>query len=156
MYETGVSVIVYASIRCTDTPDSYIHYQWDTWLIHTLWLLHTLWLIHLMDTYTMINTPDWCIQYDWHNQSCVSVIVYVSIRCVSHSICINQVYQSKCMYESGVSVTLWLTHLIYTYTIADTPYSYIHYVWYIWLIHKLGVSVIVYVSIRCINQVYQS
>jgi hypothetical protein len=108
-----------------DPPGWYIHYDWYTLLMHTLWL------IHLIDTYTMIDKPDW---YTWFNQlyqskcmyqSGVSVIVYVTIRCISHSVCINQLSQSH--WHTWLIHTLWLIHLIDTYTINETPDWYIHY-----------------------------
>jgi hypothetical protein len=172
MHQSGVSVIVYVSIRCISHSvcihDWYKHYDWYTWLIHILWLTH---LIH---TYTITDTPDSYIHYDWYTwlihtlsmrhliDACtivyVSIIVYASIRYISHSVCINQLYQSQCMHQSGVSVieyvtikciryiyynwhtwlihTLWLTHMIDTNTMTDTPDWYIYY--------------------ECINQVCQS
>jgi hypothetical protein len=85
---------------------------------------------HLIEAYTMINTPDWCIQYDWH---------------------------------TWLIHTLWLTLLIDTYTMTDTPDWYIHYHWYIWLIYKLRLIHLIdtYTMIDtalsvCINQGYQS
>jgi hypothetical protein len=172
MYQSEVSIIVYVS----------------TWYI---WLIYTLWLIHLIHKYTMIDTPYWYIHYDsypwlmhtlWlkHLIDTISIIVYVSIRCVSHNVCINQVCQSYCMYQSGVLIivcvsircihydcynwlihTLWLIHLIDTYFMIDTSDWYINYDWYKFM-YQSGVSVIVYVSIRCVsdsvcmNQVCQS
>jgi hypothetical protein len=160
------------------------------WVIHSLWLIHTLWLIHLVDTYTMIDTPDWYILYESIIVD-VSLMVYVSIIVdVSLSVCINQVYQSiayvsircvsQCMHQLAISIrwiyiyyclhtwlihTLWLIHLIDTYTMTDTPDCYIHYDLHTWLMHTLWLIQLIdkYTMTdmcvshsKCINQEYQS
>jgi hypothetical protein len=119
-----------------DTPDWYIHYDWYTWLILTLWL------IHLFDTYNMTG---------------VSIIVYVSTRWINHSACINHsgwITHSVCINHSGCftqSHTLWLIHLIHTYTMIDTPDWYIHYDWYTWLILTLWLIHLFDTYSACIN-----
>jgi hypothetical protein len=146
----------------------YIHYDWYLYYDWYIWLIYTLWLFHLIDTYTIIDTADWCILYDWYpwlmHQWGVSIIMYVSIRvirCINHSVCINQLYQSYCMYQPGGSImvyvsirvdvspilyAIWLTHLIDTYTMTDTPDWYIHYDWYIWCINQVCQSYCMYQS----------
>jgi hypothetical protein len=137
MYQSGVSIIVYVSIRgfnhsiqgrihtytIADKPDSYIHYDWYIWLIHTLWLTH---LIH---TYTIADTPDSYIHYDWyiwlihklsmtHQIDGESIIVYVSII-VDVSIIVNV---SLIVYVSiivDVSLSVWINQgyqsIVYLY-----------------------------------------
>jgi hypothetical protein len=129
-----------------DTPDWYIRYDWHTWLIHTLLLTH------LIDTYTVYQS--YCMY-----QSGVSIIVYVSIRCINHNGRINQMYQSDVSimihlidtytrtdtpdwyihydWYTRLLHTLWLTHLIDIYTVIDTADWYIHYDWYTWLIQSI-------------------
>jgi hypothetical protein len=137
MYQSGVPIIVYVSIRginhivcinhvytMIDPPGWYIRYDWYPWLIHTQSETSTMIDAYTMsdtftmiDTYTMIDPPGWYIHY---YQSGISIIVYVSIRGTNHSVCINQGYQSYCVYQS-----------------RDTPDWYIHYDWYPWLIYTL-------------------
>jgi hypothetical protein len=207
MYQSAVSIIVYVSIRwinlsvyinqmyytIIDPPGWYIHYDWFTWLIHTLWL------IHLIDACNMTDTPDWYIHYDWHTWLIHTLWLLHTLSCgcinhsgcITHSVCINHSgCFIQCMHQSGVSINSicinqvcqsmyvsWLIHtqsetstmidaytmsdtftLIDTYTMIDPPGWYIQYDWYTWL---SDVSIIVYVSIRCvshgvcINQEYQ-
>jgi hypothetical protein len=113
----------------TDTPDWYKHYDWYTWLIHTQWLTH---LIHTYTVYASIIVDvslSVCINQGYQS------IVYLSIRCVSHSVCINHYrWQTRFIH------TLWLIYLIDTYTMTDTPDSYIHYHWHTWFIHTIWLN----------------
>jgi hypothetical protein len=120
--------------------------------------IHTLWLIPLIDTYTLIDIPDWYLNYDWY--TCLIHTIWLTI--------LIDADQSWCMYILSIRVdaSLILNVLIIMDLSIIVDVSLID--WHTWLIHTLWLMHLtdIYTMIDtadwyinhsvCINQGYQS
>ena len=85
--------------------DTYTMIDTPDWYIHYDWYTLLIHTIHLIDTYTMIDTPDWYIHYDLYPW-----LIYT-------------------VWLIHLIATLWLIHLNDRYTMIHTHDWYKHYEW---------------------------
>jgi hypothetical protein len=142
MYQSGISIIVYVSIRGTNHSVC-INQGYQSYRVYQSRVS-----IHLIDTYTLIDTADWYIHYDWHTWLIHTLWLITLI-----DTCNNQVYQSYCMYQPGGSIIVYVSirvdvslilHVLIIMDLLipmiDTPDWCIHWVKHpLWLIHTLWV-----------------
>jgi uncharacterized protein with PQ loop repeat len=91
--------------------DWYLHYDLYIWLIYTLRLFH------LIDTYTIIDTPDWYIHWVKHPLWLIHTLWVIHPLWLIDPLWFD------------ITTLSYTPTLIDTYTIIDPPGWYIHYDW---------------------------
>jgi hypothetical protein len=128
----------------------------------------TIWLTHLIDTYTMTDTPDWYIHYDWYIWLIYTLWLILLIDTYTMTdtpdwyihyhwyiwliytlrlihLIVNQQYQSECMYQSGGIILVYISIRCINHSVCINQVSQS------WCMYQSGVSVILFGLIHLIE-----